>query len=143
MSFLVHAVFVYGTLLAGQPNDIRKMLQILVFLGDGCISGRLYCLGDYPGVVLDEHGAAVVRGELYGISGQGLAQLDALEEIGAAVSGPMRIGRHAGDEYQRVRALCRLDRTQEEMKCWIYELRQPYLSGARFLPRGDWRFRGA
>jgi gamma-glutamylcyclotransferase (GGCT)/AIG2-like uncharacterized protein YtfP len=136
----MHKVFVYGTLLSGESNDISNLIKNPVFRGAARVCGQLFDLGAYPGLVLGANCAdGFVVGELYEVNDRALAILDALEEIGEAVSGPLRIGRHEGDEYLRVMTQCLFaDRT---LPCWVYELRSPYLAGARRIDCGDWRRR--
>ena len=58
-------LFVYGTLLSGLREDWRKKVRAEL-VGEGTIKGRLYDLGDYPGVRLaGGRSAKFVRGELY------------------------------------------------------------------------------
>ena len=51
-------VFVYGTLRAGESNDIASRQSVMgsprrVLIGSGHINGRLYDFDAYPGLVLD------------------------------------------------------------------------------------------
>ena len=51
-------VFVYGTLRAGESNDIRLAAErngiaAPMLIGSGHINGRLYDFDAYPGLVLD------------------------------------------------------------------------------------------
>lgn len=73
-----HRVFVYGTLLRGEPNHWR--LDGAGLLGahrtDPCF--RLYLLGAYPG--LTGGGEMAVRGEIYEVDSACLRRLDRLEE---------------------------------------------------------------
>jgi gamma-glutamylcyclotransferase (GGCT)/AIG2-like uncharacterized protein YtfP len=58
-------VFVYGTLRRGQRNDIHRYQPAPRYVADATISGTLYHLGAYPGVVLGTSGSVV--GEVYEI----------------------------------------------------------------------------
>ena len=62
-------LFVYGTL---RQNTGTAMHGILAhnseFFGMGLLQGKLYLVGDYPGVVLSDNPADRVLGELYAIS---------------------------------------------------------------------------
>lgn len=72
-----HRVFVYGTLLSGEPN--HPVLAGAAFLGPATTAPafRLVNLGPYPALVAD--GATAVEGELYEVDDAGLARLDWLE----------------------------------------------------------------
>jgi gamma-glutamylcyclotransferase (GGCT)/AIG2-like uncharacterized protein YtfP len=70
----------YGSLRAGQPSFARLGLgRRLKRLGPVRFRGRMYDLGDYPGVVLAP-GAGLVCAELHRITDPGLlTELDAFE----------------------------------------------------------------
>lgn len=71
-------VFVYGTLKRGLAN--HHWLAGAVYGGERLLSGaRLYDLGPFPMAVASEAGQ--VHGELYAITGRGLATLDRLEGV--------------------------------------------------------------
>lgn len=58
-------IFVYGTLQKGFANQFSELLcSNSEFVGEGQVSGLLYDLGSYPGLVKSENGA-LVHGELY------------------------------------------------------------------------------
>lgn len=53
-------LFVYGTLLPGRaPAEVAEVVGEFELLGKGTVRGRVYELGEYPGLVLDEHAGAV------------------------------------------------------------------------------------
>ena len=56
-------VFVYGTLMRGESRWPQLKPWSSGDVDEGCVTGRLYHLGAYPGVRLDESGA--VHGELH------------------------------------------------------------------------------
>lgn len=74
---MAHRVFVYGTLLAGQPN--HHVLAGARFLGPARTlpAFELVSLGPYPALV--PGGATAVVGEVYEVTDAGLARLDWLE----------------------------------------------------------------
>lgn len=73
-------LFVYGHLRHGQVGHVRLGLaQSTQWLGEAQVQGRLYDLGDYPGLVLG--GDDIVRGELIAFDDPALwALLDAYED---------------------------------------------------------------
>lgn len=83
-------LFVYGTLrpaLAGGWS--RDLIADLEVVGEATVSGLLYDLGEYPGMVAGE---GVVQGDLLRISDdERLAAIDAYEECG----GPHALYRRA------------------------------------------------
>ena len=68
-------VFVYGTLLSGLCRaDALKQAE---FLGAASTEGRLYNLGDYPGML---PGLGTVYGEVYQVDARTLDRLDGIED---------------------------------------------------------------
>lgn len=74
----MHLLFVYGTLRKGGENEITRLYPAAVCVGNANITGRLFDMGGYPAIVLDEKAHAVV-GEVYSIDNQTLARLDEFE----------------------------------------------------------------
>ena len=115
------ALFVYGTLLAGQPE--QGMLAGLR-RESATVMGRLYHLpAGYPAIVLggDDH----VQGELvFGVTAPMLAVLDRYEGIDEGL-------------YRReiVRAWLPLRRCQ----AYIYTMDDPERRGGRWIRSGRWR----
>lgn len=57
----MQTVFVYGTLRAGEVNDIREAaarneIAEPNLLGTATVRGHLFDFGSYPGLVVDEQG---------------------------------------------------------------------------------------
>jgi gamma-glutamylcyclotransferase (GGCT)/AIG2-like uncharacterized protein YtfP len=75
-------LFVYGTLRPGHaPGEIADAVRTLEPVGPGTICGRLYNLGAYPGVVLDDDAGEEVRGEVFLVPHpETLVRLDAYED---------------------------------------------------------------
>jgi len=74
-------VFVYGTLKRYHAN--HSFLHEQGFLGMAMTHPlyRLYDLGGYPGMVLDEAACISVHGEVWEVDAESLAKLDELEDI--------------------------------------------------------------
>lgn len=68
-------VFVYGTLLSGLCR--AAALKDATFLGAASTEGRLYNLGDYPGML---PGRGKVHGEVYQLDARTLDRLDGIED---------------------------------------------------------------
>jgi gamma-glutamylcyclotransferase (GGCT)/AIG2-like uncharacterized protein YtfP len=84
-------VFVYGTLRAGEINDIgraaaRHGIAPPQLVGPGVLKGRLYDFGAYPGMVVAD-GDDVVQGDIYAIDEQLVPVLDEIEEVYPGVEG--------------------------------------------------------
>ena len=78
-------LFVYGTLRRKANTTMADVLvQRAEFVGNACYQGRLYKVGDYPGVVPSNKPTDWVQGEVYRLRNQGLLlpRLDRYEECG-------------------------------------------------------------
>lgn len=78
-------VFVYGTLRAGEVNDLntaaaRHGIAAPRCLGSGTVAGRLYDFGSYPGLVADGAAGAVL-GDIYEVDEALVPVLDEIEEV--------------------------------------------------------------
>ena len=87
-------VFVYGTLRAGEVNDINRAAArhgIATPRMDrrGARAGRLFDFGTYPGLVIDEEGAPI-RGDVYRIEDALVPVLDEIEDVYPGVEGLFR-----------------------------------------------------
>lgn len=59
-------LFVYGTLMRGFDHPMARLLSANAdFIGEAKCRGRLYLVKHYPGLVLSDDPADIVRGELY------------------------------------------------------------------------------
>src|ERR1700761_2584859 len=81
----MQTVFVYGTLRAGEVNDIRHAaarheIAAPNLLGPATVRGHLFDFGSYPGLVVDEAGVDVI-GDVYEIDDQLVAVLDEIEAV--------------------------------------------------------------
>ena len=105
-------LFVYGTL--RQGHLMHGLLRPLGrFLGRASVKGRLYDLGGYPGLVLDD-AAGWVHGELYSLTRPGQA-FEVLDEYEGCL--PAEVGK---PEYRRV--LCEVVNDRGRFsKAWMYE----------------------
>jgi gamma-glutamylcyclotransferase (GGCT)/AIG2-like uncharacterized protein YtfP len=116
-------VFVYGTLRRGGSNHFR--MEGGSFLGEATVSGRLYKIDWYPGLVLDPAGDPI-PGEIFEVGVAQLAALDAFEGVSAAEV--------EGNEYRRVETIAQL--AQGPMTVWVWEWIGPVEEASRI---GEWR----
>jgi len=108
-------LFVYGTLSPSlAPKEIEAEVRKLEFVGDGLVSGKLYDLGAYPGLILTDEIKKKVRGKVYRLPADKkvIRSLDSYEEY--FPRNPKK------SLYRR-----RLTKVQladgRELKTWIYE----------------------
>jgi len=85
-------IFVYGLLKSIYENEPAKFIRRnCTLIGDGIIPGRLYDLGNYPGVIYDKNSFSKVYGEVYLIdrNEKELVQfLDNFEGVGSQFKQP-------------------------------------------------------
>ena len=122
----VRHVFVYGTLRQGEARDINRLLPASRLLGNARVTGALYDLGAYPGLVLGAPGQ--VHGEVYEISGELERLLDEIEEVWPQPSG----------EYCKREQLVRLDESADDILCIVYEIAADRVRGMPVIGCGDW-----
>lgn len=129
-------VFVYGTLRRGELRDINHLQPRPEWVGQGRVSGVLYDLGAYPGIVLG--GSSRVRGEVYRIGPELEQELDRIEEVW-----PQQTGEYAKREAQVL-----LDPPPQPtpasgsephlMRCLVYEIASDRAQGKFVVASGDW-----
>ena len=126
-------LFVYGTLRRGGSNNIARLVPGAAFIAEASMRGKLFDLGDYPAMLVDET-AGWVAGEIYAVPASGWPVLDALEEIVT----PERPHGY----YFRVGANARLgDATL--VSCEVYVANPATLRLTRQIEHGDWMARAA
>jgi len=115
-----HLVFVYGTLRRGGAGAMSIRFPNSKFIADAKVSGSLYDLGAYPGVLLNESNSLVI-GEVYEVDDEILNKLDDYE---------------ASSHYWRKQVEISLG-TNRRM-CWIYEPNPEFYSHRTLITSGDW-----
>lgn len=125
-------VFVYGTLRRGEQRDINLLIPTPLFTGYAKIRGRLYDLGDYPGLRLS--GSPSVQGEVYQITPELERQLDEIEEVW-----PQQSGEYARREVRVQFSDGAL--SGQEQTCLVYEIAEQRTAGMPVIASGDWLMR--
>jgi gamma-glutamylaminecyclotransferase len=74
-------LFVYGTLKRGGPNAFRLEGQRFLWEATTAPRYRVIDLGAHPGLVRDEGSSLAVRGELFAVTAECLAELDEFEGV--------------------------------------------------------------
>ncbi|MDR5854748.1 gamma-glutamylcyclotransferase [Caballeronia sp. LZ062] len=127
-------VFVYGTLRAGEINDIngaaeRSGIAAPQWIGAAHVRGRLFDFGSYPGLVLDEAGAPV-KGDVYRIEDALVAVLDEIEEVYPGVEGLFRA--------HRLHVDVELEGEATHVDCLVYPVTAAAAEGLPRIEGGDW-----
>ena len=84
-------LFVYGTLMRGFDHPMAQLLtRSADFIGEARCQGRLYLVKHYPGLVLSDHPADIVFGELYRLRAPDelLREFDMYEACGEGFAEP-------------------------------------------------------
>lgn len=130
----MHYVFIYGTLRAGEINDIsnaaaRNGVAKPEFIGISQVNGRLYDFGTYPGLVLDP-AAGPVRGDIYRIDNALVPVLDEIEMIVPGVEGLYRVA--------PVMVETVIDGERKTFECMTYPVFDKSVQGLPLIVGGDW-----
>ena len=117
-----HLVFVYGTLRRGGARAMPEVFPGAKFVGRASVRGRLYDLGAYPCLRLDDSDSRVT-GEVYEVDDEILDRMDGIE---------------AADDYRRRRVEVSLDAGGSA--CWVYapEREAEFYSQYPLVASGDW-----
>jgi gamma-glutamylcyclotransferase (GGCT)/AIG2-like uncharacterized protein YtfP len=127
-------VFVYGTLRAGEANDIHRAarrhgIAAPVLVGIGHAHGRLYDFGAYPGLVPDPDGGPV-RGDVYRIDAALIPVLDEIEEVFPGIEGLFR--------SVRIEVTVNNDGREHAIDCLVYPVGENAVAGLTRIEEGDW-----
>jgi gamma-glutamylcyclotransferase (GGCT)/AIG2-like uncharacterized protein YtfP len=115
-----HLVFVYGTLRRNGAHPMSIRFPRSKFIADAKVTGSLYDLGAYPGLLLNEANS-LVTGEVYEVEDETLNELDAFE---------------ASSNYRRKQVEISLG--AHRRACWIYEPDPEFYSPRTLITSGDW-----
>ncbi len=118
-------VFVYGTLRRGGSNHFR--MAGAEFITSGTITGRMYRIDWYPGIVLDPAGDEI-HGEAYSVDPDLLAALDVFEGVSA--------GEVDGSEYRRVLTTV-VKKDSKILNAWVWEW-LGMVDESQRISDGDW-----
>lgn len=118
-------VFVYGTLRRGGSNHFR--MAGAEFVASGTISGRMYRIDWYPGLILDSAGDEI-KGEVYSVGPELLSALDIFEGLSA--------GEIEGSEYRRTRTPV-MKQDSQTITAWVWEW-LGMVDESQRIRDGDW-----
>lgn len=125
-------LFVYGTLRRDFAHPLHRLLaENALWLGEARFQGRLYSLGDYPGVVPSGDPADSVVGEVYEVLAPDLVfpSLDDYEDHWPANE----------TDSLYLRRVCAVRKTFDfqKIQAWVYLYNRP-VDGLRCITSGDW-----
>jgi len=122
----IRHVFVYGTLRKGGRNDINRLAPAPKYLGVGEVKGNLYHLDWYPGLTLGGEEAVTVMGEVYEVTRELEAVLDAIEGI------------QDGDHSEYFKRDAHVEVEGKPVPCFLYEINPDRVREKKPLGHGDW-----
>ncbi len=123
-------LFVYGSLRQGAGHEMGALLASQSrFLGEAFVPGRIYDLGEFPGMKDPASPGEEVRGEVYELEEALLWRLDEYEGCGPADPQP--------SAFARCRRMARLAADGSAIEVWVY-LYQPEADEQRIIPSGDY-----
>jgi gamma-glutamylcyclotransferase (GGCT)/AIG2-like uncharacterized protein YtfP len=94
-----HLIFIYGSLRRGSAGAMSARFPDSTFVDDARVTGSLYDLGSYPGLLLNQSNS-LVTGEVYEVDDELLIKLDEFEASSHYV--PKGAGNFAGRSTQEV-----------------------------------------
>jgi gamma-glutamylcyclotransferase (GGCT)/AIG2-like uncharacterized protein YtfP len=115
-----HLVLVYGTLRRGGAQSMSIRFPKARFVAATTVSGSLYDLGAYPGLLLNDSDSLVI-GEVYEVDDELLNRLDDFE---------------AASRYRRKQVEISLG--AQRKLCWTYEPDPEFYSPRKLITSGDW-----
>ena len=127
-------LFVYGTLRPDiAPAYLSDVVKHFCLLGEAQLSGRLYGLRTFPGLILDPAGAGIVHGRIYEVAHACLDELDSHLARLDAYEG-FDPNNAASSLFCRVR--CEPKVCGATMESWVYVYNRPVDESMRII---DWQ----
>lgn len=117
-----HLVFVYGSLRRGNARAMSQRFPNSKFIGEAKVSGSLYDLGAYPGLLLAESNSLVI-GEVYEVDDEILNELDDFE---------------ASSSYCRKQVAISLGTRKRTGWIYVPESKPEFYSHRTLITSGDW-----
>jgi gamma-glutamylcyclotransferase (GGCT)/AIG2-like uncharacterized protein YtfP len=123
-------VFVYGTLRAGEVNDIgeaatQRSIARPTLIGEASVRGHLFDFGTYPGFVPDAAGVNV-KGDVYRIDEALFAVLDEIERV------------YPGEEGLFMPREVTVEVDGAAIACRYYPVARDAVKGLPEIGSGDW-----
>ena len=115
-----HLVFIYGSLRRGNAQSMSVRFSKSKFITDAKVTGSLYDLGPYPGLLHNESNSLVI-GEVYEVDDELLNKLDDFEE---------------SSHYLRKQVEISLG--TDRKTGWTYEPNPEFYSLRTLISSGDW-----
>jgi gamma-glutamylcyclotransferase (GGCT)/AIG2-like uncharacterized protein YtfP len=121
---IMELLFVYGTLMSSDEEMSDFLKNGARFLGKGVVKGRMYDLGEFPGIVVDQSGK--IHGEVYEIT---------RPEIWESLD------RYEGAPYLYTRETVECDLGSKTVMVQVYNLVKGQEMNRPVITSGDWKRR--
>lgn len=124
-------LFTYGTLSKNAaPREIAPTFKKLKYVGKGIVNGKLYDLGNFPGIILSKSSRNKVYGHVFELPDDPsvLKDLDKYEEFSSS--------RRASSLFVRKQIPVKF-MSGDPVKCWIYVYNKD-VSHSNLIPSGDY-----
>lgn len=121
-------LFVYGTLITAFKHPVgEKLRSSAKYIGNGRVSGVLYDLGEYPGLVVSDALEGFVKGEIY--------TLDRCPDLWEELDAYEGINDSDTPEYSREKVF--VEAESRRLTCWTY-IYQGSVSNLTRIQDGDY-----
>ena len=126
---MLSKLFVYGTLNTPSNKFSKILKESSISLGEGEIEGRLYDIGNYPGVIEDSSGH-LVKGEIYRLKNlKVLKDLDNYEDFDS---------KNPTNSLFIRKALIVIDKKGKTHRAWVY-LYNKSMDAKKIIKHGDYK----
>lgn len=123
---MAHLLFVYGTLLQPGNGFAQYLTDNSTYLNTGYISGTLYDIGEYPGLIINEQ-AGRVYGSIYEINNEALELIDDYEGYAPERDEP----------YLYIRVMVPVETSEGIINAWVYVYNLP-VDGLQLIDSGNY-----
>ncbi|GAA6155999.1 MAG: gamma-glutamylcyclotransferase family protein [Alphaproteobacteria bacterium] len=124
-------LFVYGTLREDSQHKMARLLSSAAsVVGPAFVLGRLFDIGEYPGMILDGSGHHLTHGQIFKLANadETLAHLDVYEEASSEFPEPR--------QYVRKKVTARQE-NGNQIEVWVYVYNWP-VEGKTLIQSGDY-----
>ncbi|MEO8147978.1 MAG: gamma-glutamylcyclotransferase family protein [Bacteroidia bacterium] len=109
-------IFLYGTLRKEFNHHVfKKVEDKLDYVGKGFVKGKIFDIGEYPGLIESTGNQSVVEGDVYSIKNETEKVFKLLDRYEGFIEGNLN-----KSEYIRKRKDIQLIREDKKIRSWIY-----------------------
>jgi gamma-glutamylcyclotransferase (GGCT)/AIG2-like uncharacterized protein YtfP len=120
-------LFVYGTLLTEDNEYAVYLKNHSRFHSYGKIKGKLYDIGEYPGVILSSKGDEYIYGSIL--------KLEHPEDVFPIIDDYEGYGKDQPIPNEFIRLLAQVETSHTSINCWMYVYNLP-ITGLKLIENG-------